>query len=62
MTRWRPPESLPPSVRVHAFSAVWASLRHAMMAVPGLRIIAPAIRNYVLHQSAIQAGSLAFSL
>ena len=31
------------------------------MAVPGLRIIAPAIRNYILHQSAIQAGSLAFS-
>ena len=31
------------------------------MAAPGLRIIALAIRNYVLHQSAIQAGSLAFS-
>ena len=31
------------------------------MATPGLRVILLAIRNYVLHQSANQAGSLAFS-
>ena len=31
------------------------------MATPGLRVIVLAIRNYVLHQSANQAGSLAFS-
>lgn len=31
------------------------------MATPGLRVVIQAIRNYVLHQSANQAGSLAFS-
>ena len=31
------------------------------MTTPGLRVILLAIRNYVLHQSANQAGSLAFS-
>jgi len=39
----------------------WHHVRHAAMAVPGLRVILVAIRNYVLHQSANQAGSLAFS-
>ena len=49
------------ALRVHAFSSVGASMRRAMMATPGLRVVALAIRNYVLHQSANQAGSLAFS-
>jgi membrane protein len=31
------------------------------MATPGLRVLLLAIRNYVMHQSANQAGSLAFS-
>lgn len=39
----------------------WRRLRNAALAMPGLRVLLPAIRNYVLHQSANQAGSLAFS-
>ncbi len=31
------------------------------MSTPGLRVVLSAIRNYILHQSANQAGSLAFS-
>lgn len=33
----------------------------AALALPGLGVLLRAIRNYVLHQSAVQAGSLAFS-
>jgi membrane protein len=36
-------------------------VRHAAMATPGLRVVLLAIRNYILHQSGNQAGSLAFS-
>ncbi|MDO9434390.1 YihY/virulence factor BrkB family protein [Hydrogenophaga sp.] len=36
-------------------------IRHAVLHTPGLRVIVLAIRNYILHQSANQAGSLAFS-
>ena len=36
-------------------------VRHVATATPGLRVILPAIRNYILHQSGNQAGSLAFS-
>ena len=39
----------------------WSRMRELIMATPGLRVIVLAIRNYVLHQSANQAGSLAFS-
>lgn len=39
----------------------WGRVREAAMAAPGLRVMLLAIRNYVLHQSANQAGSLAFS-
>jgi membrane protein len=39
----------------------WRRLRQAAIATPGLCVILLAIRNYVLHQSANQAGSLAFS-
>lgn len=36
-------------------------LWHALLAMPGLRVLLLAIRNYILHQSGNQAGSLAFS-
>jgi membrane protein len=39
----------------------WSGLRHAVMATPGVRVPLRAMRNYILHQSANQAGSLAFS-
>jgi membrane protein len=42
-------------------SDAWRRVRHAAMATPGLRVILLAIRNYILHQSANQAGSMAFS-
>jgi membrane protein len=37
------------------------ALRRIRDAVPGLRVAARAVRNYILHQSANQAGSVAFS-
>ena len=40
---------------------LWHRTRHAAVAAPGLGVILLAIRNYVLHQSANQAGSMAFS-
>jgi membrane protein len=39
----------------------WLVVRRAALATPGLRVMLLAIRNYVMHQSANQAGSLAFS-
>ena len=39
----------------------WRRVRRTALATPGLRVMLLAIRNYVLHQSANQAGSLAFS-
>jgi membrane protein len=39
----------------------WERVRLAALATPGLRVMLLAIRNYVMHQSANQAGSLAFS-
>lgn len=39
----------------------WRSIGHAAMSTPGLRVVLLAMRNYVMHQSANQAGSLAFS-
>ena len=39
----------------------WQGLADAAMSVAGLNVLLRAIRNYVLHQSANQAGSLAFS-
>jgi len=39
----------------------WSRVRDAAMAAPGLRVILRAVRNYILHQSANQAGSMAFS-
>ncbi|MES2533820.1 MAG: YihY/virulence factor BrkB family protein [Pseudomonadota bacterium] len=40
---------------------VWRRVRDTAMSTPGLRVVLSAIRNYILHQSANQAGSLAFS-
>jgi membrane protein len=39
----------------------WRALRRAVLATPGLGVFLLAMRNYVMHQSANQAGSLAFS-
>ena len=39
----------------------WRGLRRAALATPGLGVLLLATRNYVMHQSANQAGSLAFS-
>ncbi len=36
-------------------------VRQLVLNTPGLRVLVLAIRNYILHQSANQAGSLAFS-
>ncbi len=36
-------------------------IKEAVLNTPGLRVLVLAIRNYILHQSANQAGSLAFS-
>ncbi|MGV3569904.1 MAG: YihY/virulence factor BrkB family protein [Ramlibacter sp.] len=43
------------------FRAAWHHVRQAALATPGLRVVLLAIRNYIAHQSANQAGSLAFS-
>lgn len=40
---------------------LWQRFQHAAMTAPVLGVLLKAIRNYVLHQSANQAGSLAFS-
>ena len=40
---------------------VWRRTRYAVMTTPGLRIVVSAVGNYIVHQSANQAGSLAFS-
>ncbi|MBU2407353.1 MAG: YihY/virulence factor BrkB family protein, partial [Gammaproteobacteria bacterium] len=40
----------------------WQRVSSAVLNAPGLRILIPAIRNYILHQSANQAGSMAFSV
>lgn len=42
-------------------TVAWARLRQAALSTPGLRVLLLAMRNYILHQSANQAGSLAFS-
>ncbi|TFZ06138.1 YihY/virulence factor BrkB family protein [Ramlibacter henchirensis] len=39
----------------------WRRVRSCALSTPGLRVMLLAIRNYVMHQSANQAGSLAFS-
>lgn len=39
----------------------WQRLRDAVLALPGVGVVWRAMRNYVLHQSGNQAGSVAFS-
>ena len=46
---------------LHRVQASLRALRDAAFAAPGLRVLLPAMQNYILHQSANQAGSLAFS-
>jgi membrane protein len=46
---------------VSRFLEALQRLRQVLLAVPGLRVVLLAIRNYILHQSGNQAGSLAFS-
>ncbi len=46
---------------INRLRGAWRRLRGAVLSAPGLRPLLLAIRNYVLHQSANQAGSLAFS-
>jgi len=43
------------------WTAALQRIRHKAMALPGLPVLVFAVRNYVLHQSANQAGSMAFS-
>ena len=43
------------------FRDAWRRFRTAALGTPGLGVVLRAIRNYVMHQSANQAGSLAFS-
>lgn len=40
---------------------LWKKVRNAVLAMPGLGVAVLALRNYVLHQSGNQAGSVAFS-
>jgi membrane protein len=42
---------------IDALKRLW----HALLGIPGLRVIVRAIQNYIIHQSGNQAGSLAFS-
>jgi membrane protein len=44
-----------------AMAGRWTTLRNTVQTAPGLRVVVLAVRNYVLHQSANQAGSVAFS-
>src|SRR6478609_9266497 len=39
----------------------WRGAQQIAFRIPGVRVIVLAVRNYILHQSANQAGSLAFS-
>lgn len=48
-------------MRKLGLAGAWHRVRSTALATPGLRVLLLAIRNYVLHQSANQAGSLAFS-
>jgi membrane protein len=43
------------------FQAAKRGMKRVVLHTPGLRVVVLAVRNYILHQSANQAGSLAFS-
>ncbi|RYF08453.1 MAG: YihY/virulence factor BrkB family protein [Comamonadaceae bacterium] len=57
---WPKPHSLENDA-MKKLKVAWQRIRDAASAVPGVMIAAHAVRNYVLHQSANQAGSMAFS-
>lgn len=42
-------------------TGLWLRIRRAALATPVLGVLLRAVRNYIVHQSANQAGSLAFS-
>ena len=44
-----------------AMGGLWSRARKAVLSTPALGVAVLALRNYVLHQSANQAGSVAFS-
>jgi membrane protein len=46
---------------VNRIRQAWRGLSRLALSTPGLGVLLLAIRNYVMHQSANQAGSLAFS-
>lgn len=50
-----------PRVVMFAPGSAMRRFCNALLSVPGLRVVVRALRNYVLHQSANQAGSVAFS-
>jgi membrane protein len=56
-----PHASSPVSVKAGAARRAFDRVRQAVLGIAVLRVPALAIRNYILHQSANQAGSLAFS-
>jgi membrane protein len=47
--------------RQSSLSRWWTKVRETVLAAPGLGVVVRAARNYVMHQSANQAGSVAFS-
>jgi len=46
---------------MNEWANVWRRVREAALSLPGLGVAARAVQNYILHQSANQAGSMAFS-
>lgn len=50
-----------PAAARHGLRLAWRFIRATAGRVPGMRVLGLAVRNYILHQSANQAGSLAFS-
>lgn len=46
---------------INRFGKTWRRLRRSALTTPGVRVFVLAIHNYILHQSANQAGSMAFS-
>jgi membrane protein len=51
----------PADERPRAIRSWLSALRDALLALPGATVLVTAARNYVMHQSANQAGSVAFS-
>ncbi len=56
----RPPGEAAAATK-HWMTQAWHRIRDTALGTPGLRVMLLAMHNYILHQSANQAGSLAFS-